>query len=141
MGMKLFIKGAAIASAMALFGASSAVAQACTDQEFSSKTGQLYSEAEKAFLIDKNFSLAAQKVQQLRTQQLNCYERSAVTRLSAGINIELKNYPAAVRDLESVANSGGLPAAEQTKIFYNIGQLYLSANDKRKSLELSLIHI
>lgn len=135
MSMKLFIKGAAAAAFIATFGAASALAQSCTTQEFGSKNGQLYSEAEKAFLIDKNYNLAAQKVQSLRNLDLNCYERAAVTRLSAGINIELKRYDAAVRDLESVANSGGLPAEEQQKIYYNIAQLYLQNDNLAKSRE------
>lgn len=136
MGMKLFIKGAATASVLALFGASSALAQSCTETEFRSKPGELYLKAEQEHLQNNNHQGAANLIQQLRSQpDLNCYERSVITRLSASVNIKLNRYDAAVRDLESVANSGGLPSAEQTKIFYNIAQLYLQADNMSKSRE------
>ena len=136
MGMKLFIKGAVAAGVFATFGASAALAQSCTETEFRSKPGELYLKAESEHLQNSNHTAAAQLIQQLRAMpDLNCYERSVVTRLSASVNIKLERYDEAVRDLESVANSGGLPREEQVKIFYNIGQLYLSADNQRKALE------
>lgn len=134
MSMKLFIKGAATAGLLAFFGAS-ASAQACDVTEFRSKPAEIYLKAETAHLQEKNNQEAARLLQQLRAiPDLNCYERNAATQLSAGINIALGRYEAAVRDLEAVANSG-VPADQRLKIFYNIGQLYLQADNMPKARE------
>ena len=134
MSMKLFIKGAATAGLLAVFGAASAAAQACTITEFRSKPAEIYLKAETEHLQNKNNEEAARLLQQLRAiPDLNCYERNAATQLSAGINIALERYDAAVRDLESVAASA--PREQQLKIYYNIGMLYLQADNQTKALE------
>ncbi len=132
MSMKLFIKGAATAGFFAVFGAA-ASAQACDVTEFRSKPAEIYLKAETEHLQNNNNQKAAELLQQLRAiPDLNCYERNAATQLSAGINIALGRYDAAVRDLEAVANSG-VPADQRLKIYYNIGQLYLQADNKAKA--------
>ena len=134
MGMKLFIKGAAAAATLVAFGAASAAAQACAVTEFRSKPAELYLKAETEHLQNNNNQAAAQYLQQLRAlPDLNCYERNAATQLSAGINIALERYDAAVRDLESVINT--LPREQQLKMRYNIGMLYLQADDQNKALQ------
>ena len=135
MSMKLFIKGAATAGVLAVFGAASAVAQSCEITEFRSKPAEIYLKAETEHLQNKNNEEAARLLQQLRAiPDLNCYERNAATQLSAGINIALGRYDAAVRDLESVINAG-VPAEQRMKITYNIGQLYLQGENLPKARE------
>lgn len=136
MGMKLFIKGAATAGFIAVFGAASAMAQACEITEFRSKPAELYLKAETEHLQNANNEEAARLLRELRAlPDLNCYERNAATQLSAGINIALERYEAAISDLESVIRSGGVPREQQLKLYYNIGMLYLQADNQMKALE------
>jgi len=114
---------------------SAALAQAGTETEVSGKVGELYLKAENEHLVNNNHSAAAGFISQLRNMPLNCYEKGVVTRLSASISIKQGNYQQAVRDLESVANSGSLPPAEKNKLYYNIAQLYLQADNMAKSRE------
>ena len=88
MGIRATLKGAVIVGLMATIGAGAALAQACTDTEFTSKTGQTYLEAEQAAMVKKDFATAIAKLNSLRTQTLNCYEEGAVIKLSAYIKIE-----------------------------------------------------
>jgi len=133
MGFKSFLKGAIAAATFAAFGAGAALAQSCVETEVSGKVGELYLKAENEHLVNNNHSAAASIISQLRNMQLNCYEKGVVTRLSASISIKQGNYQQAVRDLEAVAGGGGLPREEQTKLYYNIAQLYLQADNMAKS--------
>lgn len=134
MGMKLFIKSAATAGLLAVFGVASAASQACEITEFRSKPAELYLKAETEHLQNANNEEAARLLQQLRAiPDLNCYERNAATGLSAAINIALERYDAAIRDLESIASSQ--PRDQQLKTQYNIGMLYLQSDNQTKALE------
>jgi hypothetical protein len=54
MQLKAILKGAIVAGAMAVMGAGHALAQAaCTETQFSAKTGQTYLEAETAAMANK----------------------------------------------------------------------------------------
>ena len=133
MSMKLFIKGAATAGLLAVFGAASAVAQSCEVTEFRSKPAEIYLKAETEYLQNKNNAEASRLLQQLRAiPDLNCYERNAATQLSAGINIAMGRYEDAVRDLESVLRAGVAPEQRKT-LTYNIHQLYLQAENMPKA--------
>lgn len=139
MGIKAILKGAVIAGAVSCFGAGAALAQAsgCEATEFSAKTGELYLKAESELLQNKNAQAALAALNQLRGQELNCYEQGAVLKLGAAIKIQAGDYAGAVRDLESALNQGYIPASEATNTYYNIFQIYLSQNDLNKALEYS----
>lgn len=139
MGLKVILKGAVIAGAVTCFGAGAAIAQAasCEATEFSSKTGELYLKAETELLQNDNAQAALGALNQLRNQELNCYEQGAVLKLGAAIKIEAGDYNGAVRDLEAALNQGYIPEAERSKTYYNIFQIYLSQNDLQKALDYS----
>ncbi|MGB3625253.1 MAG: hypothetical protein WA989_05485 [Henriciella sp.] len=139
MGLKSILRGAVVAGAVSCFGAGAAMAQAanCEATEFSSKTGELYLKAETELLQNDNANAALQALNQLRNQELNCYEQGAILKLGAAIKIETGDYVGAVRDLESALNQGYIPASETSKTYYNIFQIYLSQNDLNKALEYS----
>ncbi len=135
MGIRSVLKGAVIAGIMASVGAGAAFAQACEETEFSSKTGQIYLEAEQAAMTNKDFNTAGTKLNQLKQLTLNCYEEGAVLKLSAYINIERGDRKAAVNDLLAALNKGYIPAADAPQTYYNIAQIYLQDEDINKSLE------
>ncbi|MEQ9316812.1 MAG: hypothetical protein RLN72_13240, partial [Henriciella sp.] len=139
MGLKTILKGAIIAGTVSVLGAGAALAQGanCEATEFSAKTGELYLKAETELLQNDNAQAALGALNQLRNQELNCYEQGAVLKLGAAIKIETGDYNGAVRDLESALNQGYIPAAERNKTYYNIFQIYLSQNDLNKALEYS----
>ena len=59
MRLQVFLKGAAAAAMLGLMSAGAAFAQAggsCTETQFSSKTGQLYLEAEQAAITNKDYA-------------------------------------------------------------------------------------
>jgi hypothetical protein len=66
MGIRSVLKGAVIAGFMVSVGAGSALAQACEETEFSSKTGQLYLDAEQAAMTNNDYVTAANKMNQLK---------------------------------------------------------------------------
>ena len=135
MGIRSVLKGAVIAGFMVSVGAGSAFAQACEETEFSSKTGQIYLDAEQAAMTNKDYSTAASKMNQLKQMELNCYEEGAVLKLSAYINIQNGNRTAAVNDLLSALNKGYIPDKDKAQTYYNIAQIYLQDEDITKSLE------
>lgn len=135
MGFKATLKGAVVAGMMVAFGAGAAVAQACEETQFSSKTGEVYLQAEQAAMVNKDFATAAQKMNQLRSMQLNCYEEGAVLKLSAYINIERGNRLDAINDLLTAMNKGYIPEADKKQTYYNIAQIYLQEEDVGKALE------
>ncbi|MCA8901432.1 MAG: hypothetical protein KDA53_09295 [Hyphomonas sp.] len=136
MGIRSVFKGAVIAGFLATAGAGAAYAQAGCDQtEFSSKTGQVYLEAEQAAMTNKDFNTAAAKMTQLKAMQLNCYEEGAILKLSAYINIEKGDRRAAVNDLLAVIAKGYVAPGDVAQTYYNIAQIYLQEEDINKSLE------
>ena len=135
MGIRATLKGAVLVGLMATMGAGAAMAQACTETEFSSKTGQTYLEAEQAAMVKKDFNTAIAKLNSLRSTELNCYEEGAVIKLSAYIKIENGDRAGAVQDLLTALNKGYIPAADAAQTYYNIAQIYLQEEDLGKALE------
>lgn len=126
MRLKVFLKGAVAAGILGLMGAGSALAQGCTETQFGSKTGQTYLEAEQAAITNKDYPTAISKLNSLRGQTLNCYEESAIIRLSAYIKIEQGDRQGAIRDLLDAIKKGYVPQADLAQTYYNIAQIYLT---------------
>ena len=112
----------------------SANAQTCEETQFSSKTGQVYLDAEN-FMIQENFAEAQKKVAQLKAMELNCYERGVAVRLSAALNVQAGDYAAGARDLEQVINMGLVTGKDATETYYQIAQLYLQLEDNNKAVQ------
>ena len=138
MGIRSVLKGAVIAGFMVSMGAGAALAQTCEETEFTSKTGQIYLEAEQSAMTNKDFNTASNKLNQLKQMTLNCYEEGAVLKLSAYINIERGDRKAAVNDLLAALNKGYIPAKDAPQTYYNIAQIYLQDEDINKALEYML---
>ena len=135
MRLKVFLKGAVTAGILGLMGAGSALAQGCEETQFSSKTGQIYLEAEQAAITNKDFDTALAKINQLRGMQLNCYEESAVIRISAYIKIEKGDRQGAIKDLLDAINKGYVPPSDVAQTYYNIAQIYLQMEDTKTALD------
>ncbi|HPE48797.1 MAG TPA: hypothetical protein PLR76_10385 [Hyphomonas sp.] len=137
MGIRSVLKGAVIAGFLASVGATAAYAQtqACEETEFTSKTGQIYLDAEQAAMQDKDYNKAAGKMSQLKAMQLNCYEEGAVLKLSAYINIQKGDRQAAINDLLSALNKGYILEKDKAQTYYNIAQIYLQDENVNKALE------
>lgn len=138
MRLQVFLKGAAAAAMLGLMSAGAAFAQAggsCTETQFSSKTGQLYLEAEQAAITNKDYATAIAKLNQLRGMELNCYEESAVIRISAYIKIEQGDRQGAIRDLLDALAKGYIPPQDTAQTYYNIAQIYLQMEDIKTSLD------
>ncbi|WP_430404883.1 tetratricopeptide repeat protein [Hyphomonas sp.] len=135
MGIRATLKSAIVVGLMVTMGAGAALAQACTETEFTSKTGQTYLEAEQAAMVNKDFSTAIAKLNSLRNQPLNCYEEGAVIKLSAYIKIENGDRKGAVQDLLTALNKGYIPETDAAQTYYNIAQIYLQEEDLAKALE------
>jgi TonB family protein len=136
MRQKVFLKGAIAAGVLGLMGAGSAFAQAsCTETTFNSKTGQLYLEVEQAAITNKDFDTALAKINQLRGMELNCYEESAIIRISAYIKIEKGDQRGAIKDLLDAVNKGFVPPSDVAQTYYNIAQLYLQLEDTKSALD------
>lgn len=137
MRLKVFLKGAMAAGLLGLMGAGTALAQAgsCAETTFSSKTGQLYLEAEQAAITNKDFDTALAKINQLRGMTLNCYEESAIIRISAYIKIEKGDRQGAIKDLLDAVNKGYIPQTDIAQTYYNIAQIYLQMEDIKSALD------
>ncbi len=133
--MRLRILTAAAAmAALVVSAAPSAMAQAvCEETQFGSKTGQAYLDAESAY-VTQDYTTAKTKLDQLRKMELNCYERSALIRLSAAVNVQVGDYSGAARDLEEAINTGGITGADAVNTYYQIAQLFLQLDDKNKAV-------
>ena len=89
------------AALIAFAGVGSAQAQqACEATEFGSEAGQVYLNAETELIQNDNPAGALQQLNQLRSMELNCYERGAMLRLSAAVKINQDDLTGAIRDLE-----------------------------------------
>ncbi len=135
MQAKSSLRAALAACAFAAVGAGGALAQACTETQFNSKTGQLYLEAETAAMTSKDFATARQKIDQLRSQPLNCYEEGAVIRLSAYIKIEQGDRKGAIQDLLTAINKGYISGDQIAQTYYNIAQIYLQEENLKEALD------
>ncbi len=134
MALNSIFKGLVAACAVAAFGALPALAQGCETTEFTSKNGQLYLEAENELLVNDNPAGALAKLNQLRANEMNCYEEGALLRLSAAVKVETNDYPGAVRDLETAIQRGYVPQSEIAQTYYNISQLYMSSENLTQAL-------
>lgn len=135
MRLNVFLKGAVAAGLFGLMSTGTALAQGCQETTFSAKTGQTYLEAETAAMTNKDWNTAIAKLNQLRSQQLNCYEESAVIRLSAYIKIEQGDRQGAIRDLLDAINKGYIPQDQIAQTYYNIAQIYLQDENIRSALD------
>ncbi|MEO0549924.1 MAG: hypothetical protein AAFZ91_08380 [Pseudomonadota bacterium] len=128
-------RGMAASAAVLAISAGAAVGQACTETQFTSKNAEFYLKAETELLANKNAQAALGFLNQLRNQEMNCYEEGAALRLGAAIKIEAKDYAGAVSDLETALNRGFIPQAEHKTTYYNISQIYLNTENLPKALE------
>ncbi|MEM1106715.1 MAG: hypothetical protein AAGH87_10025 [Pseudomonadota bacterium] len=128
------MKGLAAACTLAALAAVPAQAQGCDTTEFTSKNGQLYLQAENELLVNDDPAASLAKLNELRNQDMNCYEEGAVLRLSAAVRVETGDYTGAVRDLETAINRGYVPPAELAQTYYNISQLYMNSENLPQAL-------
>ncbi|MCI4645430.1 MAG: hypothetical protein MRY64_11665 [Hyphomonadaceae bacterium] len=134
MALKSKIRSFVAACALVVLGAGTAVAQGCDVTEFTSKNGQLYLAAENELLVNDNATAALAKLNELRANEMNCYEEGALLRLSAAVKVESGDYMGAVADLESAVNKGYVPADQIATTYYNIAQLYLQDENMPRAI-------
>ena len=132
--MKRMMKSVATIAIAASIGVGTAAAQ-CEETQFSSTNAENYLTAETELLVNDNPQAALAALNALRAQQLNCYEEGAALRLGAAIKIQTNDLEGAVQDLLTAINRGYIPEAELQTTYYNISQIYLSADNKDKALE------
>ena len=111
-----------------------ASAQTCAETEFTSKNAEFYLKAETEILANNNPSAALQALNQLRAQELNCYELGAALRLGAAIKIQAGNYVGAVQDLEEALNRGFVAEADKKDTYFNIAQIHLTQDNLNEAL-------
>lgn len=133
--MKHIMKGVASLAIMTAIGVGTAAAQACEETQFSSTNAENYLKAETELLVNDNPQAALVALNALKAQPLNCYEEGAALRLGAAIKIQTDDLDGAVADLLTAINRGYIPETELKTTYYNISQIYLSGDNKEKSLE------
>jgi len=111
-----------------------ASAQTCAETEFTSKNAEFYLKAETEILANNNPSAALHALNQLRAQELNCYELGAALRLGAAIKIQAGNYLGAVQDLEEALNRGFVAEADKKDTYFNIAQIHLTQDNLNEAL-------
>ncbi|MDJ0920627.1 MAG: tetratricopeptide repeat protein [Henriciella sp.] len=135
MTINRILRGLAASGAMLALTAGASLAQECTETQFSSKNAEFYLKAETELLTNKNAQAALGFLNQLRNQEMNCYEEGSALRLGAAIKIEAGDYAGAVRDLEAALNRGFIPQSEHKTTYYNISQIYLNTENLPKAME------
>lgn len=133
--MKRIMKSVATIAIAASIGVGTAAAQVCEETQFSSTNAENYLKAETELLVNDNPQAALAALGALRAQQLNCYEEGAALRLGAAIKIQTNDLEGAVADLLLAIDRGYIPTTELKNTYYNISQIYLSADNKEKALE------
>ncbi len=133
--IKKLMKGAAAIAIMTSIGVGTAAAQACEETQFSSVNAENYLKAETELMVNENPQAALQALNALRAQELNCYEEGAAMQLSAAIKIQTEDYVGAIADLETMIARGFISGDNVKSTYYNIAQLYLTTDNKEKSLE------
>ena len=133
--IKHIMKSVAAMAIMASIGVGTAAAQACEETQFSSTNAENYLKAETELLVNDNAAGALAALNALKAQPLNCYEEGAALRLGAAIKIQNEDYEGAVADLITALNRGFIVESERKTTYYNISQIYLSTDNKVKSLE------
>lgn len=106
----------------------------CEETQFRKHTAEKYLQAElllfgQAGGEGSDPAAALASIESLRKMDLNCYERSAIARLSAVSNLQTKNYLGAIAELENLIGSGTLDSTARTKTHYQIGQIHLLAGE------------
>ncbi len=128
-------RGIAVATGVMAFAAGGAAfGQECLETQFTSKNAEFYLKAETEILANKNAAAALTHLNQLRAQELNCYEFGAALRLGAAIKLEAKDYRGAISDLEQAMRDGYIAAKDVPQTNYNIAQIYLTMEDLPNSL-------
>ena len=118
------------AALIAFAGVGSAQAQqACEATEFGSEAGQVYLNAETELIQNDNPAGALQQLNQLRSMELNCYERGAMLRLSAAVKINQDDLTGAIRDLEEAIRVGAIAGDQVGQTYYSIAQLHLQTEN------------
>jgi tetratricopeptide (TPR) repeat protein len=134
MRFKTILLSVAFAGAMGL-AAVPASAQTCTETQFNAKTGDAYLKAETELITNKNAAAAIALAEPLKRQELNCYERGAVSRLLAAAYLQAGRSMDAVAELEFAIANGVITGPDVVTTYYNIGQLYLQADNLPKGAE------
>ena len=133
--MKRIMKSVATIAIAASIGVGTAAGQVCEETQFSSTNAQNYLNAETELIVNDNPQAALVALNALKAQELNCYEEGAALRLGAAIKIQTNDLEGAVADLLTAIQRGYIPATELKTTYYNISQIYLSADNKEKALE------
>ncbi|MEM6411805.1 MAG: hypothetical protein AAF683_09750 [Pseudomonadota bacterium] len=134
MSFKSLLRGASVAAACLVVGAGTALAQGCDVTEFGAGKGQLYLEAENELIANDNPAAALAKLNQLRAQELNCYEEGAALGLSAQIKIANNDYLGAAQDLEISLSRGYISAENRTPILLSLSQIYFAEDQLETGL-------
>lgn len=134
MRLKTLLKSASAAAAFLVAGAGVSFAQGCDITEFGSQAGQLYLEAENELIANDDANAALVKLNQLRAQELNCYEEGAALGLSAQIKIANNDYLGAAKDLETSLNKGYIQGENRTPILLSLSQIYFAEDQLETGL-------
>ncbi len=128
------LRSLAFATGAVAIASGAAFSQECLETQFTSKNAEFYLKAETELLANKNAQAALGHLNQLRAQELNCYEFGAALRLGAAVKIETKDYAGAIQDLLRALNDGYISAADAPQTYYNIAQIYLTQENLVDSL-------
>jgi tetratricopeptide (TPR) repeat protein len=111
-----------LASVLAIGAAGPAAAQRTTSKE----VVDAYNKAQE--LIAENppkFRQARDLIRQTLAKDRTPDERAVLLRLAATIEVEMDNYPQAIRDIEASNQTGVLTDIEKAENFFFLGRLYL----------------
>ncbi|MEL7042120.1 MAG: hypothetical protein AAGL90_11390 [Pseudomonadota bacterium] len=133
--MKRIMTGVAAIAITASIGVSTAAAQGCEETQFSSTNAENYLKAETELMVNENPQGALAALNALKAKELNCYEEGAALQLGAAIKIQTEDYVGAIADLETAIARGFISGDNVKSTYYNIAQLYLTTDNKEKSLE------
>ncbi len=115
-------------------------AQAQSGQLTSKRVTDAYFEAQKLYDEEKDVRGAAAVIQRvLNRDDLSPYERGIMLRTLANFQLELEQYPQAIRSLEGAVNTGAFEESQLAELHFFLGSLYMAAerfDDAVRSLEL-----
>ena len=134
MSIKAMFKSAVAGIAFAAIGTTAAYAQGCEETEFTSANAEFYLKAETELIVNKNPQAALAALNELNSRDLNCYEYGNALQLGAGIKIENKDYAGAARDLISAIDQGYIKGEAVPKMYFQLSQIYLTAEDLGSAL-------
>lgn len=124
----------------ALLAACASAPEAATvelaESKFSAEHAELYIQAETALLTNEQTDEARVFAEQLLASDLSDYERLASYQILAAIKIEQSDYTGAIEALEQVLQlSTFVTDEDRLKLQYNIGHLYLQADEASDDLK------